>query len=158
MRCRGEDIEDIVSATERNGYTPLQHTWICRWGAAEIIDSLHHSNSHASVDKSAKRWLNSPHVSTEFRNVMPDMYKKVLHALEAEFGCKSYLYDRCASCSFLFRCEHQDAEHCPRCHLNGKQSPRWHGQGKSRRAWATMIYNPVAGYVTSLWGRPDMAR
>jgi len=131
---------------------------VCKWAAEEIADSLHHNNPHASVDKSAKRWINSPHVSEEFRKVLPDTYKKILNVLEGNFGCQSYLYERCADCPFVYRCEFRDHEHCPRCALHGKVSARYHGEGKSRRARAHMIYNPVIGYIRSLWGRPDIAR
>ena len=156
--AEGEDPYDIVAPTERNGFTPLQNEWLCKWAAEEIADSLHHSNSHASFDSSAKRWIRSQHVSDEFRKLLPDTYTKILNVLKANFGCRSLLFDCCPDCNMPYRAEYRDHEECPCCALHGKVSPCWHGQGKSRRPRATLIYNPVAGYISSLWSRPDMAR
>ena len=74
--AEGEYPYDIAAPAERNDTTPLQNEWLCKLAAEEIADFLHHSNSHASVDSSAKRWIRSEHVSDEFRKVLPDIYKK----------------------------------------------------------------------------------
>lgn len=92
--------------------TPDQNEKMCRWVATEIADSLHHNNSHASVETSAKHWKRSVEVSEEFRKILPDSYKKLRHVLEANFGIQSFLYDRCADCPPLYRGEFRDHEHC----------------------------------------------
>ena len=52
--------------------TTLHAHWVMEWAGAEFIDSLHQSHCHASADKTAKRWKNSPHVSEESRSILPD--------------------------------------------------------------------------------------
>ena len=91
-------------------------------------------------------------VDHSFAAKLPDTYQKGMAFLAAEFGNRSYVYDRCSHCGFVFRAEFQDPEHCPGCFEH-----RYHQMG-SAQAIARLVVCPLSEWVRYLWRHPDLAR
>ena len=88
-----------------------------------------------------------------YKDALPKTYRKAMAFLAAEFGSLTYVNDRCPDCPFVFRCEFQDCERCPRC-----TARRYHLYGTHRHARACLLVCPLSEWVKYLWRHPEFAR
>ena len=77
---------------------------------------------------------------------------QLLRALERASGMQTYVYDICGEddCAAVFRGEHRNCTHCPRCN-----SSRFTGNKASKKK---LYYLPVGQWLTAAWANPDIAR
>ena len=93
------------------------------------------------------------HSHQGFKDALPKSYKKVMAFLAAEFGSLTYIYDRFADCPFVFRCEFQDCDRCPRC-----TARRYHIHGTHRNVRARLLICPLSEWIKYLYRHPEFAR
>ncbi len=84
---------------------------------------------------------------------LPSTYEQLVAVVEKAFGHKYFVYDLCTGqrdgkpCRFIYRCQHRDDDHCPKCN-----QPRYQdaADGSAKRPRAVMHYHPVRSFVELL--------
>lgn len=79
-------------------------------------------------------------------------FPQVLRRLEQAGGMQTYVYDICAKkdCAAVFRCEHKDCTHCPKCNTS-----RFTDKGGARKK---LYYLSIGQWLTAAWADSDIAR
>ena len=126
------------------------------WIAKQLALKMQHNTSQAAFTNQCKLWKDptSKIVNEDWKDQLPKDYPQALSWLERSSGYPLVAYDRCPNCSVvIYRCEFKEHSCCPRC-----QTPRYKPGSKDKVPQARLLYNPMAAYVQSLWGQPDLAR
>jgi hypothetical protein len=65
---------------------------------------------------------------------------------------QTYVYDICANkeCAAVFRCEHKDCTHCPKCNTSRFT--------EDKRVRKKLYYLPIGQWLVAAWANPDIAR
>ena len=76
----------------------------------------------------------------------------MLRKLEQAGGMQTYVYDICGNkdCAAVFRCEHKDCTHCPKC-----STSRYNEKKVSRKK---LYYLSIGQWLSAAWADPDIAR
>ena len=145
-------MEEIqATAMESSALTDSVRGWTVR----QVYACLQHRAPRAMYETQLRIQLaiGSAHSHQDFKAALPRSYRKAMAFLAAEFGSLTYIYDRCAECPFVFRCEFQDCERCPRC-----AARRYHIHGTHKNARARLLVCPLSEWIKYLYLHQEFAR
>ena len=125
------------------------------WTVRQVYACLQHRSPRELYNTQLRIQLaiGSTHSHQGFKDALPRSYRKAMAFLAGEFGTLTYIYDRCADCPIVFRCEFQDCERCPRC-----AARRYHTHGTHKNARARMLLSPLSEWIKYLFRHPEFAR